>query len=336
MARVASGEITLIDVADGDPAPRLSSRRLFKALTSVPQTPAATITWATNALSNIETGWSETSPTQQAISTTTVYFSDLLFSDTTGVATTTTATGTSPLPVTTFSGLVTYNSGSGAFAVDGGSITSIDGGNLATGSITAGMGVFSGPLKSSNFSTLSAGWQITAAGDAEFNNLINRSDIVDGAVSNGGVIVNAASPTHYANGTYVTSYDFGATTSSEIWQFGVSVSMRHAFVGEYYSGKDQTPYWSGRYLEVQPQWRLKEGGVWGSWTSLGPVLNSNSYTVWRTQTASTLVFGEFEGVEFRLYVSHRMNIGLAAPGYTSAVNILNLKNVNYVGRALVK
>ena len=113
--------------------------------------------------------------------------------------------------------------------------------------------------------------------------------------------------------------------------------MRNARVIESYSGKFGTYSYSGRYLEVQPQWRIKEGGVWPvTWNNLGPVLSSNSYSVWRTQTASTLVFGEFGGVEFRLYVTHRMNITLAAPGYSSAVNILNLKNVNYVGRALVK
>jgi len=134
MPRVASDEITIMDITDGDPAPRLASRRLFKALTNVPQTPQATITWATNALSSIETGWSETSPTQQAASDTVVYFSDLLFSDTTGTATETTATGTSPLPVTSFSGLVTFSSGN--FSKDGSAITDIDGGNITTGSIS--------------------------------------------------------------------------------------------------------------------------------------------------------------------------------------------------------
>ena len=134
MPRVASDEITIMDITDGDPAPRLASRRLFRALTSVPQTPQATITWATNALSSIETGWSETAPTQQAASATSVYFSDLLFSDTTGTATSTTATGTSPLPVTSFSGLVTFSSGD--FSKDGSAITDIDGGNITTGSIS--------------------------------------------------------------------------------------------------------------------------------------------------------------------------------------------------------
>jgi len=135
MPRVASDEITIMDITDGDPAPRLASRRLFRALTNVPQTPQATITWATNALSSIETGWSETAPTQQAASDTSVYFSDLLFSDTTGTATTTTATGTSPLPVTSFSGLVTFSSGD--FSKDGSPITDIDGGNITTGTIDA-------------------------------------------------------------------------------------------------------------------------------------------------------------------------------------------------------
>ncbi len=200
-----------------------------------------------------------------------------------------------------------------------------------------GLSVFDGPLQSSNFSAGSAGWQITEAGGAEFNNLINRTDIVDGAVSNGAFVNNVATPTHYANGTYVDAYDFGPISASEIWQFGMSISLKHALVIGYYSGKFGTWNASGRYLEVQPQWRLKENGLWGSWNNIGSVLSSNSYTVWRTLTVSTLLFGaDYDGVELRLHVTHRMNISLEATGFTSDWNIPNLTNVNYVGRALVK
>ena len=167
MPRVASDEITIMDITDGDPAPRLASRRLFRALTSVPQTPAAIITWATNALSSIETGWSETAPTQQAASATSVYFSDLLFSDTTGTATSTTATGTSPLPVTSFSGLVTFSSGD--FSKDGYAITDIDGGNISTNSIIAAtVSVGNLVVDSSARPVSGSGAIVSSSGDVSF------------------------------------------------------------------------------------------------------------------------------------------------------------------------
>jgi len=179
MPRVASDEITITDISDGDPAPRLASRRLFKALTNVPQTPQATITWATNALSNIETGWSETAPTQQAASSTSVYFSDLLFSDTTGIATSTTATGTSPRPVTSFSGLVTFSSGD--FSKDGSAITDIDGGNIATDTITADSLTISAndsQIYGSNLPTASSsGTVVSNATGLYFNSVHNRIEI---------------------------------------------------------------------------------------------------------------------------------------------------------------
>lgn len=55
--------------------------------------------------------------------------------------------------------------------------TVIDGSGILTNSITAGMGVFSGPLGSDNFVSGSSGWQINRNGNAEFNNVIIRRQI---------------------------------------------------------------------------------------------------------------------------------------------------------------
>lgn len=127
----------------GPPAPRFITRRLYaSSSTGTPGSPSATLTWATLALSGITAGsptasWSETAPTAIANSSILVYFSDLLFSDTTGSASTSAATGTSPTEGIGFSGLVSFNSGSGAFILNGtGAITTIDGGNIATDTIT--------------------------------------------------------------------------------------------------------------------------------------------------------------------------------------------------------
>ena len=124
------------DGAEGDPAPRFVSRRVYRSSSSgTPSAPSATLTWSTLALSGITSGWSETAPTAIATSTTLVYFSDFLFIDVTGVATTSSDTGSTPKKGISFSGLVTFADGD--FALDGSTITSIDGGNITTGSITS-------------------------------------------------------------------------------------------------------------------------------------------------------------------------------------------------------
>jgi len=127
------------DGADGDDgaaAPRLAQRTIYTnpAVASAPSTPAATITWSTGALSGMSSGWSESPPTQSATSSNSVYSSVVVFNDTSGSATTTTATGATPVKATEFSGLVTFSSGD--FVTGGATITNIDGGNITTGSIS--------------------------------------------------------------------------------------------------------------------------------------------------------------------------------------------------------
>jgi len=125
----------------GDPgsdAPRFASRTLYTnpaVATPVDATPSATITWSTGALSGITSGWSLTPPTHVASSTNKVWSSELSFIDTTAPFSTSAATGSTAVIGTSFSGLVTFTGGD--FAVDGATITSIEGGNIATNTITA-------------------------------------------------------------------------------------------------------------------------------------------------------------------------------------------------------
>lgn len=125
------------DGNDGAPAPRSLSRRVYYSSSSgAPSAPTATVTWSTLALSGLATGWSETAPTASATSTTLIYFSDLIFTDDTGVATTSSDTGSTPIEGTSFSGIVTFDNGD--FALDGNTVTGIDGSNLSDTSITSG------------------------------------------------------------------------------------------------------------------------------------------------------------------------------------------------------
>lgn len=125
------------DGNDGAPAPRSLSRRVYYSSSSgAPSAPTATVTWSTLVLSGLATGWSETAPTASATSTTLIYFSDLIFTDDTGVATTSSDTGSTPIEGTSFSGIVTFDNGD--FALDGNTVTGIDGSNLSDTSITSG------------------------------------------------------------------------------------------------------------------------------------------------------------------------------------------------------
>lgn len=121
---------------NGNNGPKFASSRLYKAAVAGSQgsAPSANITWSTGNIFNITSGWSLTPPTQVASSTTLVWSSDLFFIDTSGFAGASNATGTTPVQSTSFSGLVTFNSGD--FRLDGSTITSIDGGNITAGSLT--------------------------------------------------------------------------------------------------------------------------------------------------------------------------------------------------------
>ena len=156
------------DGNDGAPAPRSLSRRVYYSSSSgAPSSPTATVTWATLVLSGLAAGWSETAPTASATSTTLIYFSDLIFTDDTGIATTSSDTGSTPIEGTSFSGIVTFDNGD--FALDGNTVTGIDGSNLSDTSITGGK------LASTNVITASA----------QISNLVVGTDqIANSAVSN--------------------------------------------------------------------------------------------------------------------------------------------------------
>jgi hypothetical protein len=126
------------DGATGSDAPRFASRTLYTnpaVVTPANTTPTAVITWSTGALSAISSGWSETPPTQIANASEKVWSSNLLFADVSPPFSTTGATGSTPIEGTSFSGLVSFVDGD--FALDGSTITNIDGGNITTGSIVA-------------------------------------------------------------------------------------------------------------------------------------------------------------------------------------------------------
>jgi len=156
-----------------------------------------------------------------------------------------------------------------------------------------GMSVFDGPLQSSNFSAGSTGWQITEAGGGEFNNLINRSSVVDGAVSNGGVYAVVITPTTYVHTAYTAVQSFGAMTLSEIWTIGITVSVINAKTVAVYNAKSGAYTYDLYFTIAQPIYRLKTGATWGSWIYLGSPVQSDSHTVYKTGTTNITILGEY-------------------------------------------
>lgn len=121
------------DGAAGANGPKFASKRVYLASVNQPSAPSVNLNWGTGAVTIITSGWSETPPVAVVTSTTKVWFSDCFFTDTSGFAGATTVTGSTPRQSTSFSGLVTFNSGD--FSLDGSTITSIDGGNITAGSL---------------------------------------------------------------------------------------------------------------------------------------------------------------------------------------------------------
>lgn len=131
----------------------------------------------------------------------------------------------------------------GTFTVDGWrttGTTTIDGGNITTNTITADaiktstlnaktitLGTTGGDsiIKSGNYSAGSAGWQIKANGDAEFNNVTVRGTI------------------------YATSGEFAGTIKASTLATGTTLTVIGAIKSDNYS--DASPY---------PGWRIDGGG----------------------------------------------------------------------------
>lgn len=111
-----SGTINEVKVAfvgaqgtPGTSAPRYSTFRLwYDGDGTAPSSPLATITWSTGLLSAMSTGWSLDAPTVDANGSNVAWFSDVQFSDTTGVALTAIGTGTTPKRQITFEGIVKF------------------------------------------------------------------------------------------------------------------------------------------------------------------------------------------------------------------------------------
>jgi len=171
---------------------------------------------------------------------------------------------------------------------------------LITSSAQIGNGLITnahiaGTIQSTNFVTGVSGWKIDKTGAAEFNALIVRSSIVDGAVTDK-IYASYIGPyaSGLASGASVTilTMGIGQTLPNEIRKYG--------FAYEWLTN-------NGAVYEVHCDIRFKYAGVWGGWitksTDTGPT------STWQAAGYSATLSGVYDNVEIRLVVYRPGSVG---------------------------
>lgn len=237
------------DGDDGAPGPRFAQRAVYTTtqLTSTPSAPSATITWSSGNIIISTSGWSETPPTQTAANAGSVYQSNLVFADLTGSASTSTDTGSTPVAGVSFTGLVSFNSTNGSFLEGGTTVTNIDGGNIASGSIIAdvqievGTAGISGTTLSGQGAVLNQGGDFFVGNSASFGSRLfydNSEATLD--------FVGTMQSNNFSEG-FVTGVDISLTSyqtnptntrnNNSAWSFGAAPA--------YSTTADRPTTWAG-------------------------------------------------------------------------------------------
>lgn len=165
----------------------------------------------------------------------------------------------------------------------------------------AGLSIFGGTLRSGNFQSGVAGWQITQAGDAEFNNLIARSSLRVGAVSD--LVEQVTLPAAYLpQNTDYTYFTSGPASASEFVHAQYHFEYRASGVDEFTTRVGDETQQSSRTATTRlildyrfivaggaatPWARLVDTGDYsGDWTARGDIIH---------------LVGAYVFVQFRLF-----------------------------------
>lgn len=153
-------------------------------------------------------------------------------------------------------------------------------------------------LGSDDFVTGTAGWQIEKDGDAEFNNLVVRGWLQDGAVSDGGTDA-AATATGYDDNDVVCTLSTGPINIDEFWHFAVTLETRRRGKVSTFDPKSVT--WSHNDIRtsVAFQYRTYDGATWSGWDDLWNASEDDD-DVWTSQGFVTHIQGSWDDVELRV------------------------------------
>jgi len=158
---------------------------------------------------------------------------------------------------------------------------------------TAGLAVFGGDLRSDDFVTGVSGWQIEKSGDAEFNTLVARNWIQDGAVSDVWQAVNLGPISGNVAGELVLP--LGAIGQGSILHSGIVFEARRPQ--------------AGATVTVRAYRRVKQlGSDWTAWELLdtwnvgseATIIGPNVTGVWAVFTRGGPLTGVYDDYEYRL------------------------------------
>lgn len=172
---------------------------------------------------------------------------------------------------------------------------------LGSFTISHGMALFEDTaLQSDDFETGVSGWQISKDGDAEFNSLITRQSLVDGAVSDGGAEwQQLGTDLTDGNWTPVHTITLGlAPNGSMLFHLYATAETRAHSVWE----NNDNP---GSSQVVGTRWRLVErrlvGGVWTAWDLIhAKPFNTGTWT--RSTHSDVTAWYDCDDVEVQLEI----------------------------------
>lgn len=188
----------------------------------------------------------------------------------------------------------------------------------------AGDQIRTGAIRSANFVSGVAGWSIDTVGNAEFNSLIARGALIDGAASDGGAIVAHAGGVVAVQNTVAAVLATGPLQHGQLWQIGVmSEYRRHSS----YSYEAKTTVTVNVETRFRVQTRVKSAGVWSGWATEFTAPYSSG-PVWTSDNSLFSRMGSFEDMEIRLLCELSATPDPATPGQN------NIRNASVFARAL--
>jgi hypothetical protein len=200
-----------------------------------------------------------------------------------------------------------------------------------------GLSVFNNVLKSSNYSAGAAGWQIKSNGDAEFNNLVVRSWVQDGAVSDGCTYSNDVAM-QKLNGSGIGNSSVGEMTLGKFFQIAARISFRPRLIYGVWQqvGGDGHFNIMCEQTRVVLQMRTKASGIWSGYVSLHDFGWSGTTPDWVEKEIIVSRQGAYEDAQVRLLVWTQTVVSGSSSNDPGSTTYNNIDDVSLIAKALVR
>ena len=168
-----------------------------------------------------------------------------------------------------------------------------------------GMAAFGGDLQSTGYNPGVSGWRIRATGAAEFSNLVDRSWLVDGSVTDQFQAIAVGPYTSLATNTIVAVLNLGAIPRGNLFQRGIVFEAR-----KFFDGGSET----ARPI-IQLKRRMKQlGGGFSAYVTLETwdfngatdVALGSTFNVWQVYADTGSLGGHYDEYEYSLHFACTM------------------------------